>query len=146
MPTVLPGRRSRAGKCSGTGVGHQAEKKQQLLSCSKHFHLKFKCHILLEISSRIPPPATGKGAKATSSYQKTPEVSHLPIRLIAAMISQLRRAKQFQQKRLGMPHRRTLACPGLGKSREPAPNEASVGIHKQVPLLMATALSPGMGL
>lgn len=52
-------------------VGHQAEKKQQVLSCSNHFHLKFfNCHFLLEISSWIPhwipPPATGKEAKAIS--------------------------------------------------------------------------------
>lgn len=81
---------------------------------------------------------------------KNPEkVSHLPVpilRLIPAMISQLHKVKQFQQKRLGMAHRRTLASLGLGKYREPDPNEASVGICKQVPLLMATALSPGLGL
>lgn len=35
---------------------------------------------------------------------------------------------------------------GLGKYRKPDPNEASVGICKQVPLLTATALSSGLGL
>lgn len=81
---------------------------------------------------------------------KNPEkVSHLPmpiLRFIPVMISQLHKVKWFQQKRLGTPYRRTLASLGLGKCREPDPNEASAGICKQVPLLTATALSPGLGL
>lgn len=94
MPTVFPGQLpgSKVLRCR---VGHQAEKKQQVLSCSNHLHLKFfNCHFLLEISSWIPPPATGKEAKDISfkkKKKKKPEVCHVPIRLIAAMISQLHR-------------------------------------------------------
>lgn len=91
-PTSPPCPQDRAKR---SGVGHQAEKKQQVTNCSQHF--RFKCHVLLEISSWIPPPATGKGAEAISSNQKVKaEVCHVSIRLIAAVISQLQ--SQFQQK------------------------------------------------
>lgn len=107
-----------------------------------------RCHVLLRISS-CNPSATGNEASVTRSYKNPEKVSHHPVsilRLIPAMISQLQKVKQFQQKRLGMPHRRSLASPGLGKCREPDPHEASGWICKQVPLLTPTALSPGLGL